>query len=204
MCPHQPPARRFPDFLRPGFQPGALERIDSTVAVLDARAAILWTNPAWDDFARANGGAFQLDDYPTYLDAVAGPLRAYFADAFDHALSTGAVFEHDYDCSSAEVIRRYRMRVLPFPRHGMLVEHSQIATSDAPADGEPPLEERFLDEHGFIVQCSNCRRIKRPHARVPESWAWVPAWVTQNHPRTSHGLCAPCAAFYWRRGRSRP
>jgi len=203
MQPRQSPARTFPDFLRPAFQPTALERVDSTVAVLDAQAAILWTNPAWDDFARANGASFNLDAYPTYLDGIAGPLRAFYADVFEQALARGTVFEQDYECSAADVIRRYRMRVLPYPAHGLLVEHTPIAVSPAPDGGELAVEAHFLDENGHIVQCSNCRRVKRPGASDSESWAWVPAWVTRSHPRTSHGICTPCVGFYWRRGRSR-
>lgn len=196
------PDRPFPDFLAPAFAPEMLGRIDATIAVLDPRAEILWVNAAWDAFAHANG-APDLARHRSYLDGIAGPLRAYYEEVFERAMATGEVYEQDYECSSVEQLRRYRMRVLPFPARGLVVEHTEITLSSREEQGEPAIDARFLGADGMIVQCSNCRRVRDPQAAETERWTWVPDWAKSSPAHTSHGICTPCVGFYWRRGRAR-
>jgi hypothetical protein len=188
-----------PDFVASVYQPGTLDRVGSTLAVLDTRCQILWVNEAWLRFAEAGGCDFALERYPSYLDGIAGPLRDEYEQVLATVVATGKVFEQDYECSTPETIRHYRMRVLPFLPDGLLVEHTPIASHAAPP-GEPAIEELYLGEDQQIVQCSNCRRVRRPFEQA-ESWAWVPEWVAHSHPRTSHGMCTPCMGYYWRRPR---
>jgi hypothetical protein len=63
----------------------------------------------------------------------------------------------------------------------------------------PSLEGLYRDEHGLIKRCSNCRRICRPgpDEEGRPTWDWVPAYVAQMPPKTSHGTCALCAQFYY-------
>jgi hypothetical protein len=193
--------RPIPDFLASIYEPGALDRVDSTLAALDADANIIWVNDVWYRFASANGFDFTFDRYSSYLDGISGPLRTDYEEVFENVATTGTVFEQEYECSSPEVIRRYRMRVLPFLPDGLLVEHTQIASHEAPL-GEAALEELYLDDDRQITQCSNCRRVRRALGEV-ESWVWVPEWVSRSHPATSHGICTPCRGYYWRRPRKR-
>jgi hypothetical protein len=188
----------YPEFLLPAFPRHVLEQPDVNVAVLDTRFRLLWVNPAWDEFALANNGRAGVREYPTYLEAIQGPLRAHFTAALEHALGSGEVFEQDYECSSPDVLRQFHMRVLPFASQGLVVEHTLVASSQH-EDGEAAIERHFTNDDGLIVQCSNCRRVRR--LGITETWAWVPAWVSRSHPRTSHGLCSPCTRFYWGKGR---
>ncbi len=191
--------RPIPDFLTSVYQPGTLDRTGTTLAALDLRANILWVNEVWYRFARANGCEFELDRFPSYLDGISGPLRADYHRVLENVIATGTVFQHDYECSSAGTIRHYRMRVLPFLPHGLLVEHTQIASHTAPV-GEPAIEALYFDDNRHITQCSNCRRVRRT-VDGADSWVWVPEWVARSHPRTSHGICTPCLGYYWRRPR---
>lgn len=191
----------MPAFLASFYRPGALESVDTTLAALDARGQILWVNEAWYRFARDNGSDFALERYPSYFDGISGPLREDYERVLADVVATDTVFEQDYECSSAETIRHYRMRVLPFLPDGLLVEHTQIAMHPAPA-GDPAIEDLYLDENRLITQCSNCRRVRRP-VQGTESWVWVPEWVAHSRPGTSHGLCTPCLGYYWRRPRRR-
>ena len=198
-----PRPRRFPEFLEPAFSTVTLEQPDTTIAVIDPGAGILWVNPAWDRFARENGASERLDGYGSYLDGISPPLREVYRRVFDRALRTGEVFEHDYECSSPDTLRRFHLRVLPIETRGLILEHSLIAESPHPGTAEAPIEARFLDENGRILQCSNCRRVRIP---VSYAWAWVPAWVAQAPPMMTHGICPSCIGFYWgqwrvRRGR---
>lgn len=191
------PDRAFPPFLARVYSPIKLDHVESAIAVIDPETAILWVNAAWETFA----GATSAKVGPTYLGGITGELRTYFGDVFAQALATGAPYEQDYECSSPDEIRTFRMRVLPFSPHGLVVEHTQIATATAP-EGEPPDAARYLDATGQIVQCSNCRRVRLPtDGDGGEHWAWIPALVARSHPRTSHGICTPCVGFYWRFGR---
>lgn len=195
------PDRPMPGFLASAYKPGTLDRVATTLAALDAGANMLWVNDGWYRFARANGYEFALERYPSYLDGIAGPLRDDYGRVLANVVATGEIFEQDYECSPAEEIHRYRMRVLPFLPEGLLVEHTQIDSHPAPP-GEPAIEHLYLDEHRVITQCSNCRRVRRPGVDV-ERWVWVPDWVKHSHPRTSHGICTPCLGYYWRRPRRR-
>jgi hypothetical protein len=201
MSSSNPPAG-FPDFLAATYRPDELHNVDSTLAALDTSGTILWVNEAWHRFARDNGGEPALGRYRSYLDGISGPLRDAYRQMLETAVATGKVFEHDYECSSASTIRSFRMRVLPFSLHGLLVEHTPIASRPAPS-GELPVEALYLDRDNQIVQCSNCRRVRRPD-EVTECWVWIPEWVTHSHPRTSHGLCTACTGYYWRRRKHRP
>ncbi|HET9622940.1 MAG TPA: PAS domain-containing protein [Kofleriaceae bacterium] len=187
----------MPDFLVDLYRPEALDNVGSTLAAVDARGTILWVNQAWHQFARDNGG--QVDGCRSYLDGMAEPLRSVYREILETVLATGEVFEQDYECSSATTIRRFRLRVLPFPPAGLLLEHTPVASHPAPI-GEPAIEALYLDENGYILQCSNCRRIRRP-ALPTESWVWIRDWVAHLHPRMTHGLCTACAGYYYRRRR---
>lgn len=193
--------RQIPQFLTSVYQEGFLDRTSSTLAALDTRTNILWVNESWYRFARSSGVEFSLSRYPSYLDGISGPLRADYERVLATVLATGEVFEQDYECSTPDAICHFRMRVLPFLPGGLLVEHSEVEMRAAPP-GEAAIEELYFDDHRQILQCSNCRRVRRPVADV-EKWVWVREWVARSHPRTSHGLCTACLGYYWRRPRRR-
>jgi PAS domain-containing protein len=186
--------RPFPSFLEPAFSTDALEQPDTTIAVIDRDARILWVNPAWDRFARDNGASENLDALESYLDGISPPLRDFYRDVFDRALLTGNIFEHDYECSSPDKLRRFRLRVLPVEARGLVLEHSLLVEGPHTATAEPAIEARFLNPDGTILQCSNCRRVRAPDT---SAWAWVPTWVAHAPPMTSHGICPSCVGFYW-------
>ena len=141
----------LPGFLSHLYDSHALDQLGSSLAALDDRAKILWVNEGWRRFALANGGDARLDRFPTYLDGIVGPLRDHFQQVLASAISSGDVYQQDYECSTPDTIREFRMRVLPFPPSGLLVEHTPVATHPAPA-GEPPIEDVFLDAHQQIRQ----------------------------------------------------
>jgi len=188
----------LPEFLSPLYESHALDQVDSSLAALDQHANILWVNEGWKRFALANGGDASLERFPSYLDGIGGPLRDHFQQVLASAITSGEVFQLEYHCSTPDTIREFRMRVLPFPPAGLLVEHTPITAYAAPA-GEAAIEAVFLDEHQQIHQCSNCRRVRKPTSDGIEVWAWVPEWVVRSHPQTSHGLCTPCRGYYYRR-----
>jgi hypothetical protein len=181
------------------FTTEALAKESSTLVAVDPHGKILWTNPAWQRFAQENAGHDVLTRYgvgSSYYDGIGTELRDYYVSAFHDALAQRQVFEQDYECSSPDLQRLMRLRVLPIPDSGLLLEHTCVAELAHPDAGASAVEERYLNTHGVIVQCSNCRRIRRKEEPV---WDWVPTWVSSPHAAISHGLCAVCTGFYWGR-----
>ena len=187
----------IPSFLADRFDVKALEADASTLVALDPGATILWVNPAWERFARANDGAQVLVRFcpsASYFDGISPPLRAFYEQGLGGALSTDNVFQHDYECSSPDAFRLFHMRALPIASKGLLVEHSLVVDRPHDRPEAPALEELYRDANGLVVMCSNCRRVRRAHSA---GWDWVPAWVRKLPPRTSHGICDACVGFYF-------
>jgi hypothetical protein len=179
------------------FDAAGLSARDSTVIAIDPRGRIVWLNPGWYEFASRNGGQQVIERFglgACYLDGISGSLRDLFERALRRSLATREPFEHSYECSSASLHRLHRLRVLPVVGAGFLLEHSQICelpSSEVPALALPA---RYVDEHGLVAQCSNCRKVRRADR---SAWDWVPEWVAQSPSGTTHGICEVCVGFYW-------
>lgn len=193
----------FPRFLHAALDEADLNRHSGSITVVDRHDNILWVNDAWHRFAAENGvSADVLARWRSYVGGIVEPLRSHFAAAFASALETGTVFEQDYECSSPEQRRVFHLRALPFEGEGLVLEHTLLAETAWGEDAHDPLESRYLGPSGTIAQCSNCRRVRvplEPRGSAEETFHWVPAWIRESHPRTSHVICALCAGFYWRR-----
>jgi PAS domain-containing protein len=186
--------RAYPPFLAAAFDADELEQLASSIAVIDMPGSILWVNPAWERFARENGAVVRIDGHGAYLNAISDPLRSFYRSAFANALVTGDPFEQDYECSSPEKRRLFHLRALPIEGHALLVEHSLLVEEAHGDAAHAAAEADYLTDKGLILQCSNCRRVRRATA---SAWDRVPAWVAKSHPRTSHVICPSCVAFYW-------
>ena len=182
----------FPGFVP--FEEELLSEAAHSVCIIDSRCTILWTNPAWRAFAVENGAGHQSHLWTSYIAPIPDPLRSFYEEAFREALASGEVFEQDYECSSPETARRYRLRALPIAGRGLVLEHTLVSSLTHPDDHASELLEHYIDEHGMVIQCAHCRRVRHPRSG---SLHWVPAWVRRPHSRTSHMLCSSCAAFYF-------
>ena len=183
------------------FSLDALREEPSTIYALSQDLRITYVNAAWTRFALANGARWNEGEWGigrSVMDAIPELLRPFYERLFERALEERVVVEHDYDCSSATVSRRFRMRLLPCEAGGLLVVHSLLREDPRSEPGMPPLD--ALYRHlGMIAQCSHCRRVQR--ANEPDHWDWVPAYVEQPQPNTSHGLCPLCADYYYSEAR---
>jgi hypothetical protein len=174
-----------------------LQRDPSSVAAITEDGRIGWVNGGWLEFARANGGAtaaIHVGD--NYFAGIGGETRGLFEDAVSECLASGTPLEQEYECSSATVHRRYRVRMLPLSKRAVLLVHHPVASRSQDRPAEPPEEARYRDECGHIVQCGNCRRTRT----FPElAWHWVPAWVERPIGSVAYVLCPICRAFSWRK-----
>ena len=168
---------------------------DDSAYLLSCDNKLLEVNAGFRRFALENGGVDVVERWrcESVLRAIAGPLRAYFDAAFRRARETGKPWEHAYECSSPERLRRFHMTVYPVgvrlvTVHGLRVESLTTWPTCAADDG------RYV-HGGFIRMCSNCRRVQNPSGH--KRWDWVPAYLQHAPAAVSHGLCEACARFYW-------
>ena len=62
-------------------------------------------------------------------------------------------------------------------------------------------EERVIADDGLVIpppmitMCAHCRRVQ-PVFNVKE-WTWIPSLVASPPDHVSHGLCPPCAQYYY-------
>ncbi len=98
----------FPDLLD-RFNLATLENESSSVFGLAADLTLNYFNPAWFQFAAANGGEpaistrFKLGT--PVADAMDASMQSFYLDAYGYTLQSGVVWEHDYECSSADTFR---------------------------------------------------------------------------------------------------
>lgn len=165
---------------------------------------LAYANTAWSQFAAENGGepAISTDWHlgRCVLDAIAEPLRPFFAKNYRRCLRESRPWEHTYECSSADLYRRFHMSVFPLRRaEGLLVVNSLRIESAHDRNSLPPLENRYRNGGGIITQCCHCRRVQR--ADNETIWDWVSEWVERFPQRTSHGICPACCGFYYSESR---
>lgn len=163
-----------------------------TAYVTTRELRLVRTNEGWTRFAMANAGEGTLERcQPGYRidDALPAPLRDFYTAAFERAFVSRRPFEHDYECSSADVFRRMHMIVYPIADSFLLFVHSvriEKEHSRVPS-------QMSLAREGVVPMCAHCRRVREPNG----AWLWVPALVASPPPNVSHGLCEPCMEFYY-------
>lgn len=184
------------------FDLDVLDSMPATICATWPDRRIAYVNPAWLAFAASNGAPEVAEHGCLGTDpllVVPTALRPFYDEMFHRAVATGEVSEHDYECSSPEKRRVFHMRIHPCPSGALVITHSLVRESLHPSEAREPLEALYRDAQGMILQCVNCRRIRRAVAATDATatWDWVPAYVAQIPPQTSHGLCFPCFQFHY-------
>jgi hypothetical protein len=187
-----------------------LESLNShpgSVYGLDSALNISYLNPAWFKFSEDNGGeVFVSSDWTLgkqIFSSIPDAQKSFYRDLFESALNENKPSitsqQMEYECSSPELYRRFSMHLYPVGKDGILVVHSLLIEEphrSSLADGVIVLDEdNYIDKDGIVRQCANCRRIQ--NLNNTEQWDWIPKWVTEAHPRTSHSICRPCRQHYY-------
>jgi hypothetical protein len=183
--------------------PDTIHGSDDTIYLMRPDFTLAYVNLGWTHFAARNGGEPAISlNWPigSYVLAATAPvLRPFFAENFSKCLRERRPWEH-YECSSADLYRSFVMRTFPVGAgEGLLVVHSLAQETLHTRCVCEPRDILYRDQHGFILQCAHCRRVKRCGAKP--TWDWVRDWVTSCPTNTSHGLCEPCYGFYYRNSR---
>ncbi len=182
----------------------------SSACLLDARGVILFVNPAWDRFARENGGepgALGEAVLGTrWLDHVRGDeVRAHHGRLLERALAgqgwSGVL--HLGECNSpteARLVVSRLERVLSGAGGepvGVAAVYTVLATRPL-AELHPPVEAEaasYRRADGYVVQCACCRRVQSPAELA--RWDLVPALIAHRAGQVTHGLCELCARLYY-------
>ena len=178
-----------------------LESEQSIVYLLDSDLRLVYCNPAWDQFAIRNQGDGLEWNGPRgtpILEAIADPIRPFYEEGFRRVAETGEVWEHDFECSSSELYRRYHMQVKPLEATGgFIIINSLLVETPHEADrlAMPEVTTLYLGQGDIVTMCCHCRRTQRSDGS--QTWDWVPRYLEAPPGRVSHGLCASCAAYFY-------
>ena len=108
---------------------------------------------------------------------------------------------YDYECSSPQSYRRFHQLLYPLGGGaGILVVNSLFIERPHDEQKRParePSDEVYLAANEFFTQCAHCRRMRR--ADSDDVWDWVPGYVENFPPNTSHGFCPTCFAYFYER-----
>jgi hypothetical protein len=189
-----------PDDLFSDLPRESVDQTSNVICVVDADLSISYCNPAWDRFALQNGGQSALSSLVvnrSLREFIPEPLRRFYDDVFSRA-RTGSV-SFDYECSSPELYRSFRMQVMYLKQYGgfafinsLRLEHTYHIAGDAAFTPESFAHETAA---GFIVMCCHCRRTRRHEGE--NVWDWVPEHLKRPPLTVSHGICPTCAAYFY-------
>jgi len=186
-----------------GFDLAELEAMENVVYGIDSDWRLGYLNPAWQRFARENGGEPGISRHwdlgRSILDALPADLKPFYENRYRDCRNSGKPFHHEFECSSPSTYRRYQQTVYPLPgEQSLLIVNALVCEQPHEMKGAPPPADAFgvyADGNDIVHQCCHCRRIKSPLSS--SRWDWVPALVETPAPRTSHTLCAACLDFYY-------
>src|SRR5689334_7135711 len=93
----------------------SVAKSDDSAYLLTSDCRVLSVNAGFLRFAEANGGSQLLDKLGTapIFAAMSQPLRDLYLAAFKRVQASREPWEHEYECSSANWFRRFRMTVYP-------------------------------------------------------------------------------------------
>ena len=183
------------------FAPFVMETLEDSVDSIcgvSADLRIEYVNAAWTAFMLTNGAVSPAacGVGANLLLVTPEVLRPFYENLFRRAAETFEPVEHDYECSSPLEFRVFRMRIHPCRSGSFVVVHALTRSAPHEADAAVGLEVQYTNDSDMIVQCSNCRRVRRA-SDATGAWDWGPEFVARMPAHTSHGICAICTDFYF-------
>lgn len=184
--------------------PEHLRTLTNTIYVVDKNYNIVDFNDGYRLFAIANDGEDILGRWPigsNILSSIPDIIKDFIKNMYDQVMLRNKTVEHEYDCHSPTVFRRFKMRILPLHGEFALHEHSLIessALSDTHDLSDGDISSKFVDGNGIIHQCCHCRKIQS--SSDPNHWTWVVSLIKRSvkySGRISHTICPVCMFHYF-------
>lgn len=186
-----------------GFYFETLENDSSCIYGLTDDLRLSYMNPAWYRFTNQNSaepGLSQRYRVGTHIETVfSEPLKSFYINVYQHAIKTGQVWSHDYDCSSDLSYRIYHQTVYPLKNHSGLIVVNSMQIEYPPSISQHSAinmtSDGYTDAYGLITGCTHCKRVRR----VADSRQWdsVPQWKQTMPANMSHSLCAICYDYFY-------
>jgi hypothetical protein len=164
---------------------------------LDQDLKFLRCNPAFDRFARDNGGIDLSGSKllgTCIMDVTPPVLRDFYSTAYHAVRRFQRQWWHVFDCSSSDVFRLFQMRLLPADADHILVINTLIREEPHETQIAARIEE-YTDAEGIATICANCRRVE--HLTQPGRWDWVPSLLSLSGTLVRPGLCPFCVAYHY-------
>ncbi len=167
--------------------------------LLDRELRFVDCNPAWDKFAAENGGHGMTRPEVSgrlILDFIPDVLRAFYVHKYWQAERSNGPTEFDYNCSSPEKIRLFRMKMIPQEEGLLIVNHLRLEEEcNVTSPLNPEEREMYVARDGFTTMCANCRKTKRRNDDA--TWIWIPEFLSDHSLTVSHGMCPRCFVLFY-------
>ena len=176
----------------------SIKNSPDVVYIVDAEMKLKAYNNAWITFAQANGGEKITQTYDlgsAVTDVGEAPLKHFMKRKYREAMALNKMFACNYECSSPQLLRIFRLNAYPLiDKKGLVISHHLVKECPHIKEGVA-FSKQFVNSDGVIVQCMNCRKIKDPN--TVDRWLWVPSLLEQGIANMSHGICRRCLDHYY-------
>jgi hypothetical protein len=166
------------------------------VCAVERDFRISYCNHAWDSAALQNNCESLLRHRVvgrSMLDAISPCLRDFYHLHFRDVIDYNRPWHLFYLCSSASLLREFKMVVEPISDDGILIRHTLIAEKPHPFPALPP-SHHYYDLKGHVAICAHCRFTERQDGS--DRWDWVPDFVECPPVHIDHVLCRLCARHF--------
>jgi hypothetical protein len=144
------------------FDPDTLEQDRNVIYAIWVNLTFCYFNPSWLLFARENGGEPEISlrfGIGTYLgDAITGPLKEFYVNAYKQVIADGKPWHHDYECSTPEKYRVCHQTALPFHNQSGIIVINSLTMERAHDIRErppmPALKKLYRDQNGLITHAA--------------------------------------------------
>jgi hypothetical protein len=176
----------------------AIADSEDNIYVLDPALTIRAYNHAYVNFGVANGCSVIVRDFGigcSLEQVLNGAARDFYIPAYRRAMERNQRLDHDYECSSPLVFRRFHQSAYPLADGKALVVSHHLMHEYPHVWHPRQLRPKHFDEHGWLTQCACCRKVRDGSAR--DKWDWIPRIVQSPHPRAIQTYCGNCLSFYY-------
>lgn len=172
---------------------------DNTAACayeLDAELCLRAVDPAWSEFARANGAPELvvpgLLGRPV-LGCIQDPTTVYlYRRLFEHVLRTGRPIVFPFRCDSPEVRRFLEMEIRPGPSSGLQLRTRVVRLE--PREPNPLLDRAAPRGGALLRMCSWCKAVdvEGRWCEVEQAVIALRLFEREVVPAITHGVCPVC------------
>lgn len=182
------------------FDLETLENDLHSIYAIDSNFKLIYFNKAYLEFSKQNNGEpYVSEKFPlgSFLpDAIFGEIKKMYLVKLSNVLTTGKSENLIYECSSLDVYRLFMQKMYPLRnKSGVIIINALNVENQINIKSETS-STQYLQDTGFINQCSNCRRTQS--SKNNGIWDWVPSYITKMPDNISHTICPACFDYYWK------